>query len=57
MKRSTDKLLRTRKLVVRREHITMLTPPQLRNVVGMDEAGSHWPPCNVSDVNACVPEA
>jgi hypothetical protein len=55
MKKVTNKVLSQRKLVIRGEHIATLTPPRLRDVVAGAQAGSHWPPCNVSDQDrACA---
>lgn len=46
MKKPTKKIFQHRKLVVRCEAITLLTPPQLSNVLGggAETAESGWPP-------------
>lgn len=50
MKKSMQEPLRLRKLVVRREVIAALAPPQLSQIAG---GSSGWPPSCVSQTRAC----
>jgi hypothetical protein len=50
-KKSLNENARRRKLVLPREAIAVLTPPQLGQVAGGEaEGGSYWPPCSHSDL-------
>lgn len=56
MKKPKNNTSQLRKLVVRREAIALLTPPQTGQVLAGDASGSDWEPCTLSRQLTCGSE-
>jgi hypothetical protein len=52
MKKSTNKTLQQRKLILRRQTVVLLTPPQLEDVAGGDD-----PQCSKFEPRSCPTES